>query len=309
MGIVAVAFLEVVIRRALLIVNPASRRGNRDLGRVEAAFAALGVACDTRLTTAPGHATSIARACAGDYDAVFTLGGDGTILETLGGLLDVETPLGPLAAGTGNLVARAFGVPLDPARAVRVLCAGHVRTVDLGQLRSGAHFVVAAGIGIDVAMLERTSAALKRRLGVTGYVYTGAAAAIRAAVHRETFQARITVDDVSHDVEALSLMVTNLGAVLNGIITLAPGGAPDDGLLDVVVYAPRNLAEALRVAWRMLRGAFPDDGLVRFYRGRHIRVVTEPAHRAQADGELLPLGEFEVQVMPGAGRFLVPGRF
>jgi YegS/Rv2252/BmrU family lipid kinase len=296
-----------VVRRALLIVNPASRRGVRDLGRVEQALAAHDVDCDTRLTRAPGDATEIARRVGADYDALFTLGGDGTIMETLGGLIESGTPLGALAGGTGNLLVRAMGVPLDPVRAVGALCTGRVRTIDLASLELGGHFAVAAGVGIDVAMLERTPAAMKRRLGVAAYVLAGAGAAIGAALRGETFHARITVDGVTHEAEALSLLVANVGSVLNGIITLAPGGTPDDGLLDVAVYAPRNLTQALRVSWRMLRGRFPDDGLTHFYRGRRIRVVTEPPRRSEADGELLPPGTLEARVLPGTGRLLVPG--
>ncbi len=308
MGTLAVEDLAVVIHRALLIVNPASRRGVRDLGRVETAFAALDIACDTRLTQAPGDAGSMARDLGGDYDAVFTLGGDGTIMEAVGGLVGTETPLGALAGGTGNLLVRALGISLDPARAVRTLCRGIVRPIDLAQLSLGGHFAVAAGIGVDVAMIERTPTALKRRIGVGAYVLAGAGAAIGAAVHGATFRARITVDGVDHDVEALSLLVANIGAVLDGRITLAPGSDAEDGMLDVAVYAARNLPQAVRVAWRMLRGRFPDDSLTQFYRGRHVRVVSDPPRRAEADGELLPPGELEACVVPGAGRLLVPAR-
>ena len=295
-----------MIRRALLIVNPASRRGTRDLPRVQAAFAACGAECDTRLTQAPGDAAGMARTLGAAYDAVFTLGGDGTIMESLGALGAGTTPLGALAGGTGNLLVRALGIPLDPARAVRALCAGRVRAIDLVQLERGGCFAVAAGIGIDVAMLERTPPALKRRLGVAAYVLAGARAAIGSARARDLFRARVEVDGAVHDVDALSLLVANVGAVLGGLITVAPGAALDDGLLDVAVYAPRTLGGAFRVAWRMLRGRFPDDGLTQFYRGRRVRVTTVPARRAEADGELLPPGPLDARILPGAGRVLVP---
>jgi diacylglycerol kinase (ATP) len=292
-----------VIRRALLIVNPASRRGTRDLPRVQAAFAACGAECDTRLTRAPGDAAEMARTAGAAYDAVFTLGGDGTIMESLGA---ATTPVGALAGGTGNLLVRALGIPLDPARAVRTLCSGRVRTIDLAQLERGGRFAVAAGIGIDVAMLEHTPPGLKRRLGVAAYVLAGARAAIGSARAKDLFRARVVVDGVVHDVDALSLLVANVGAVLGGMITLAPGASLDDGLLDVAVYAPRTLGGAFRVAWRMLRGRFPDDGLTQFYRGRHVCVTTVPPRGAEADGELLPPGPLDARVLPGAGRVLVP---
>lgn len=296
-----------MIRRALLIVNPASRRGVRDLARVEAALSACGVAHHTRRAAGPGDAGDLARVVATSYDAVFALGGDGTIIEVLGALAGSAVPVGPLAAGTGNLLVRALGIPLDPARAVGALCAGHVRAIDLARLEAGGHFAVAAGIGIDVRMLERTSPSRKRRFGVGAYIVAGAGAAIGASARGARFSARIEVDGAVHHVEALSILVANVGSVLNGAITLAPGARPDDGALDVAVYSPHTLSQAVRVAWRMLRGRFPDDGLTSFYRGRHIRVVTEPLRRTEADGELLRAGVLDATVLPGAGRMLVPG--
>ena len=306
MGILPLENLALVIRRVLLVVNPGSRHGVRDLRRVQRAFAACDVSCDTRFTAGPGDAGALARDIGQTYDALFTLGGDGTIMEALGGLAGGGTPLGALAGGTGNLFVRAFGIPLRPGRAVRALCAGATRTIDVAELGTGGHFAVAAGIGIDVAMIETASAVLKRRLGLTAYILAGARVAIGAAARGESFRARITVDDTVHEVEALSVLVANVESVLNGLITLAPGAAPDDGAIDVAVYAARTVPQALRVAWRMLRGRFPDDGLTRFYRGRHVRVATTPRRRAQADGELLPPGELDVRVLAGAGRVLVP---
>src|SRR5438094_1868483 len=65
--------LALVIRRALLIATPASRRGLRPLGKVTRAFERAGVVCDVVLTERPGHAAEIAAARHADYDAVFSL--------------------------------------------------------------------------------------------------------------------------------------------------------------------------------------------------------------------------------------------
>ena len=74
------------IERVLLIVNPASRRAARLRHRVVNAFANAGVECEFMLTEAPGSAATIAKTHAHEYDAVFTLGGDGTVMEVLGAL-------------------------------------------------------------------------------------------------------------------------------------------------------------------------------------------------------------------------------
>ncbi|HEX7123122.1 MAG TPA: acylglycerol kinase family protein, partial [Gemmatimonadaceae bacterium] len=103
--------LALLISRVLLIVNPASRRGMRGRDRVRQAFEDSGVRCDETVTSHPGHAAELA--VQGDADAVFVLGGDGTVMEVVGALADTGKPVGVLPGGTGNLVARMLGVPLD----------------------------------------------------------------------------------------------------------------------------------------------------------------------------------------------------
>src|SRR5450756_279188 len=122
------------ISRALLIVNPASRSGARALRKAEAAFRELGVHCDTRTTDSPGHGADLARELASGYDAVFTLGGDGTAIEVIGALANGGPPVGVLPGGTGNIVARALGTPLNSGRAVKALLGGDEARIDLGRL-------------------------------------------------------------------------------------------------------------------------------------------------------------------------------
>src|SRR6266516_5912362 len=113
----AMRFAPWRIGRVLLIVNPASRRGTRVRRKALKAFADAGVDCDLMLTEAPGHAWTIAKNHAHKYDAVFTLGGDGTVMEVLGALAHQGPPVGVLGGGTANVVARTLRIPLNPARA------------------------------------------------------------------------------------------------------------------------------------------------------------------------------------------------
>jgi diacylglycerol kinase (ATP) len=299
--------LAVQISRALIIVNPASRRALRAESLVVRALRRLGIECEVACTATTGDAARLATTRAASSDAVFVLGGDGTATEVLGALAGGNTPVGVLGAGTGNLLSAALGIPLDPARAVEALCAGASRRIDLAVLAEGRHFAVAAGIGIDARMLERTSAALKRHAGVLAYV-VGGMLATREALAEGPFRAHITVDGTTHDVEATSVLVANVGTVLGGRFALAPAVREDDGLLDVCVYAPGSLPQALRVAWRSWRGRFPSDDLTRFYRAAHVRVTAEPRQRAQADGDLLSGHVIDARVLPGAGLVLVPER-
>jgi len=297
------------ITSVLLIANPASRLGRRRLPRACAALQRANVRCDVALTEHPGHASEIALARAADYDAVFTLGGDGTAMEVAGALAGTMRPLGVLAGGTGNLLARALGIPFDPRRAVPTLLGGDELHIDLGRILSAEpvrHFAVAAGVGIDAAMVAETPSWLKRRLGVLAYTITATRAALRAVLSQEFFHVRLTVDGEVFESAAAAVMIANFGAVLNDRITFGPGIRFDDGVLDACLYSPRSLRDATRIMWRLLRRNFSSDEAMLYRSGRHIRIETQPPRLAQADGELLGMTPLEIEVAPRAARLLVP---
>ena len=300
------------LRRILLIANPASRLGQRRLPAACAAFQRAGVTCDVALTERSGHAAELARDRGPSYDAVFTLGGDGTAMEAAGSLAGSGRPLGVLAGGTGNLLARALGIPFDPRRAVPMLLRGEILVTDLGRFEPSAgldfprRFAIAAGVGIDAQMVAETPSWLKRRLGVLAYTITATRAALRAVLRQEFFHVRLTVDGEVFETVAAAVMIANFGAVLSDRITLGPGIRSDDGVLDACLYAPRNLRDALRIMWRLLRKNFASDAAMIYRSGRHIRVETDPPKHYQADGELLGMTPFEIVVEPRAARLLVP---
>src|SRR5262249_10460126 len=129
-----------------LIVNPFATRVTEE--QVRALEARLDTV-ETLLTERKGHAIELARGAKGD--AVFVYGGDGLVNEALNGLPEGKA-LGIIAGGHTNVLARALGVPVDPAKAVRA------RRISLGRV-NGRRFGFSAGIGVDsetVRELETT---------------------------------------------------------------------------------------------------------------------------------------------------------
>ena len=273
------------------------------LKRVRRTFREVGISYELVLTERPGHARELAAARTPECGAVYALGGDGTVMEVVGALAHTSTPVGIIPGGTGNLVARALGVPLDPERAVRWLAMGRAVTMDLGLLDGGRYFAFAAGVGVDARMIAETGAAAKQRFGLLAYATT----ATRAALQCRTVETRVTVDGETFTGQSAAVLVANMGNVLNGLITLGPDIRSDDGQLDLCLFTPRGTAEAVGVAWRMFRGGLKDGPAMMFRRGSVIRVECEPPQRFHADGELLGSTPFEARIQPGAGTFLVAG--
>ena len=298
----AMKFAPRRIERVLLIVNPASRRGARRRDKALKAFSDAGVACDAMPTEAPGHAAILARTHAHKYQAVFTLGGDGTVMEVLSALAHQGPPLGVLGGGTGNVVARTLGIPLNPARAVPLLLNGDEATMDLGRLGDGRRFAIGVGVGLDATMISEAPARLKRRFGFMAYIIGG----YKAVLRNEQFRLRLTVDGAVFELRASAILVANFGAVLNDLVSFGDGIVRDDGLLNACVFSPGSFRDSLRILWRMVRKDFRSDPCLFYQSGREFRIETTPAMQAQADGELLPGTPLSVSVDPLAACLLIP---
>jgi diacylglycerol kinase family enzyme len=229
-------------------------------------------------------------------------------MEVVGALAGHDTPVGILPGGTGNLIARTLGTPLGVRSAVRALLDGHVARIDLGVVTAAGgaprHFAFAAGVGIDARMIEETPTRLKRRLGVLAYALTAG----RAVLARERFAVRVVVDGEEIRRDAVAVMVVNFGAVLGDLFRFGPGIRHDDGRLDLCLFSPDTVADAVRVLWRLTRKDFRDDRSMIFRAGREFLVEPASPRVAQADGELLGRTPITVRVAPLAAMLLVPGR-
>jgi YegS/Rv2252/BmrU family lipid kinase len=305
-GLLALPILG-VLTRVLLIANPASRWGARLIDDARRAFADEGATCDVVLTERAGHAREISASRARDYDFVFTLGGDGTAMEVASALAGTRIPIGVLLGGTGNLLARALGIPPDIRKAVSELMGGKIRQIDLGVVL-GHRFAVAAGVGIDASMIAETPPWMKRRLGVLAYTIIATKAALRAVLFRRFFLARVEIDGEIVERRAAAVLFANFGAILEDRLTFGPDIEVDDGMLDCCIFSPSNLIDALRIMWRVTRRDFRPDRALLYRKGRRFRLETVPILPVQADGELLGVTPVDITVEPLAAHLLVPGR-
>ena len=295
------------LRRALLVVNPASRRGERDAEAAVRACERANIGVTVAETAAPADATRIVRELASDgrFDAVLSVGGDGTAMEVISGLAGLPSapPVGVLPGGTANILARTLGMPMDAGRAIGSLIDATPTAIDLGHFGDGRRFAIGLGIGLDAAMIGGAPPRLKRRLGYVAY----ALSAVRAGLRMERFTVRLTVDGVAHDVITTSLLVANFGSVANGLFRFGDGIRYDDGVLNACIYSPRTRLDAVRICWRMLRGTMSCERCFTSLSGAHFLIEPGTPRRAQADGELLLGTEaLEITVEPSAARVLMP---
>ena len=158
--------------RTALIVNPTKVDDVEALHRqVAQRCAAHGAPAPDLLETTPDDAgEGMAReAVRQGATLVLAAGGDGTVQATCCGLHSTGVALGLLPLGTGNLLARNLGLPLDLDDALEVALTGRDRVLDLAHVTVGdapqTCFAVMAGLGFDAAMMADAPEGLKAAVG------------------------------------------------------------------------------------------------------------------------------------------------
>ena len=161
-------------KKVLLIVNPKAGKGRAKETLFDAicVFSEAGFLTDARLTKAPGHAAELAHSLGRDYDVVACCGGDGTLNETVCGLMAMDGPqprLGYLPAGTTNDFAASLHLPKDSVAAARVITSGVPTPIDVGRFNK-RYFVYVASFGAFTQTSYTVPQPLKNALGHTAYM-------------------------------------------------------------------------------------------------------------------------------------------
>ncbi|MFT4100907.1 MAG: diacylglycerol kinase family protein [Burkholderiaceae bacterium] len=246
-------------------------------------------------------AEAVRRAKAG-AGAVVAAGGDGTINTVAARAIAEALPFGVLPQGTFNYFSRVWGIPSDPADAVRALLRARLRPAQAGLLNERV-FLVNASIGLYPQLLEDREA-WKRRYGRNRLVALWAGLRTLLSAHRP-LRLRIDGERRSAAVRTSTLFVGNNRLQLDRIGVL---GAPalDRGQLVAIMLRPVGTLAMLGL---ILRGAIgrlgEDDDVIHFPFERMVVRPAAPLGRVRmkvaTDGEIrwlrAPL-EFRVSPRP-----------
>jgi diacylglycerol kinase family enzyme len=282
-------------QRVKVVVNPERSEVVDDL------LALLDGRADVDVVESDEDLVGTIRAAADGADTAAVVGGDGSQEAAAEALAGTDTALGVVPGGTVNLLARILGVDsLESAAAA--IANGPTRTIDLGDV-DGSTFVLNASSGFDAAVMKRVDDEAKR-WGRVGYFVTG----VREFVAHRAGRVVVTVDGQEwFRGRAMTVMVTNFGQRGSADFTIAPGSAPDDGELDVVVQRCDTAATMARAIWALRNERTPDPDDVLVGHGRRIDVRWDRPTMTQRDGDATGLArEIVHEIRPGQLRVRRP---
>jgi diacylglycerol kinase (ATP) len=285
-------------------VNPASGVGRA--ARLSAAVAerlGAGASVQVHAGSSPQESAELLGAVAGVCDAVVVLGGDGMVHLALQALAMGDTPLGIIAAGTGNDTADALGLPRDPMRAADVvlaaLDAGSVQRLALGRTDGGRWWGTVLCAGFDSAVSERANR-MRWPRGPRRYDIAIASEMLRLAPRPFA----LTLDGAALDVPATLVAVGN-GPQYGGGKRITPGARMDSGEFAVTVVGPVSRLTLARLAPTMPRAGHIGHPAVTTYMARTVS-LSAPDTLAYADGERIAELPVSTTCVPLALPVLVP---
>jgi len=256
------------MKKALVIVNPVAGK----LKGKEALFSVLeklnqhDVLPSIIMTKHRGHATEIAESVgASEYDCIVCIGGDGTLNETILGVLRAGTnlPIGYIPAGTTNDFAAGLGLPLNlPQAAESIALALNENSfieMDIGKYCDNRIFTYIASFGAFTSSSYSAPQAAKNVLGHLAYVLQG----IKDFFSIKPVHARVTIDGEVFEGDYVFGGVCNTYSV-GGIVKLNRDSVDTrDGLFEVIlVKNPKDLAEFNRIVNGVVSSKLDDDMFV-----------------------------------------------
>jgi diacylglycerol kinase family enzyme len=288
------------IKSAAMIVNARSRKGQRLFEQACREAEALPFPIDAHAVRDPKELeTVLAKALEAKPDLVILGGGDGTVSGLVDQLVGTGVVLGVLPLGTANSFARTLGLPLDIRGALRVFAEGRRRRIDLGMI-DGDYFANTAAIGISPMIAETVPHGLKRVAGRAGYL----AWATLQFLRFRPFTLIVGDGPDAERLKATEVRISN--GRYHGGAELVPEAGVDSG--DIVVEAvqgpfKRRLVKNWARAILGHRGKRPE---VRTFRGKSLRIATEPPLSISIDGEVLARTPVTAKVAAGAIDVMVP---
>jgi YegS/Rv2252/BmrU family lipid kinase len=274
--------------------------------------AAAGLDGDVLISSRPGEIAELAERAARDGATLLVaVGGDGTINETVNGLLrsGTQAELAVLAHGTGDDFIRTHGIPSELEDAIAVARHGASRTVDVGRVsyrrsdgsEGDRHFANVGSVGMSGAVAQRANATSKAFGGRATFFY---ALTREFLVWRNT-EVTVEVDGETRRGRMHDVVVAN-GAFHGGAMKLAPDARPDDGLFDVLLIGDVSKLDFLTTAPKLYSGRHLGHPKVEVLRGAAVAVTAAVPLPLETDGEVLGTTPARFEIVPRALRVRVP---
>ncbi len=239
------------------------------------------------------------------YDLVVASGGDGTLRESINGLMTIteekRPKLGYIPSGTVNDFAHALGIPSSVKKAVDKIIGGTPVKCDIGK-GNGNYFTYIAGFGAFTEVSYETSQSVKNILGKVAYFLTG----VKSLANIKSIPMKVKWDDGETEGDFIIGLVTNVDHAAGMKIKFNENTEINDGLFEaILIKKPKTVVDLSVIVTELLSAKLKSEYFVQFSSKNMTFEAQEPV-KWTFDGEFGGENEkVEVQVIKNAIEILL----
>lgn len=253
-------------KRLLFIVNPKAGRTviRADLINIIEVFSNAGYMVEVYPTKGQQETEEYVYSNGEKYDLVVCAGGDGTLDNTVGGIMRLERKLkkrihmGYIPCGSTNDYARSLRISMNPLQAAKDIVDGDICHVDVGRIEN-TFFIYVAAFGAFTDISYSTPQNLKNALGHAAYMLE----ASKSMFNMKTYDMKLLFDGEEVEGNFIYGQITN---------SLSIGGFKNFGSKDmsfsdgkfetVLIKTPDNPLELQRIINCLVVDDLSDDMIV-----------------------------------------------
>lgn len=300
-----------MLKKVLIIANPASGKNKAEEYAIKLSTLLEKThqsETEIRLTKKAGDAIKWAEnAYEEQFDSVICLGGDGTVNETVQGIIKNKNR--PFFAfvplGTVNDLGRAIGYSLHPEEAIEQFKNVDTTKMDVAVVNNQI-FINVLAIGEIPNSVMQTESSEKNKLGVFAYIKD----AIGALFGDKGIHVKITCDDVYEEINT-NLIICALTNSVGGYEAMVPKAQINDGMLHLLAVKGNKPLDLIKA---IIDGIITEDETenLLILTGKNFKIeLAEPKSArkkilSNIDGDQGPALPLEISVIPSAIQIIIP---
>lgn len=263
---------------------------------------------EIELTKHSGHAKHRALEAADNgYSHVIAVGGDGTVSEVAGGLIQSQNKdkviFSLIPEGGGNDFARNFHFSSNLEKCLMQLQTGKILKANMAKIED--HYVInSMGIGFDAQVAWHAN-----RIGWLNGMPRYMLSVLLAMLKFKNYPVKLIIDN-ERTIESRFLLISiGNGKYSGGGFKLNPDALVDDNYLDVMMAENVAFLRVFSVLPKALEGTHEQEPEVSVIRCRKLEVISEKALPFYFDGEVPELKDpkhLNIEIIKDKLNLLIP---
>ncbi len=286
--------------RALLIFNPQAANGRalKHLENIKSLLTEKGISLKTMLTEHRGHGIEILKNTdLKEFDTVLSAGGDGTLFETVNGIMknpeERKPSIGIIPIGTGNAFVRDMDLETGNFKdSIDIISNGKLKKADVGKFttKSETHYylnIVGLGFVSDVN-------GLAQKLKIFGNLSYTIAVFIKL-IPLKTYKVKLNIDGKEVERENIFVEVSNSRYTSNFL--MAPDAKIDDGYLDITLLNKTSRIRMIKAFPEIFTGEHVKLPEVETFKAKKLSIYTDEDKILTPDGEMVGASPVEIECL------------